>query len=118
MYTITLPHRLWLTGGMPRENLLEETVRRNVLRASLVGCCLAGLSSAPVLALTQPVAEQAAEPPRVAWPANEEPWLWEMLEGPTIPLGPYWLDPGPFGFCGTAATVCDAAGRGRTCRHR
>ena len=99
MYTIPLADRLWLTAGMPRENILEGTVRRNVLMASLVVCCLAGPSSTSALALTQPVAVQSAEPLRAAWPANGEPWLWEeMLEGPTIPLGPYWLDPWPFGL--------------------
>jgi hypothetical protein len=80
-------------------------MRRNVLTAGVMACGLAVSGSAPVFA-TQMTPVRASPRPADWFDADTDrsmeggSRLWDRIQDRlTLPLGPTWLDPRPYGPC-------------------
>lgn len=75
-------------------------MRGNMLTAGLVACGLATLSPGSVIASARPPLVRSDEQPGAQSSSGEAEFRDELMEQPTIPLGPYWMAPWPPVFCG------------------
>lgn len=80
-------------------------MRRNVLTAGVMACGLVVFGSAPVFAAQMPPVRVSTRPADrfdadTDRSMEEGSRLWDRIQDHlTIPLGPTWLDPWPYGPC-------------------